>query len=137
MIVPYEMVYKVAIPTIRSMIAKKLVEDYNLTQEEVAKRLDITQAAVSYYIKGKRAVMLKLDHVDEIQDLTNEIADLLFMGEISRREIRYRVTELCDCIRGSKLLCEVHKLLEPGLDAENCHACDEPLKKRAQLMIKS
>ncbi len=132
---PYEMVYKTAIPTLRAMIARKLIEDHGLTQEEVAKKLEITQAAVSYYVKGKRAMMLRLDDVDEIQYMTNEMADLLFKGEMSRKEFRRRITEACDCIRELKLLCELHKRLEPDVDDEDCHACDETLKKRVKLMI--
>jgi len=133
--VPYEMVYKTAIPTLRAMIARRLIEDYGLTQEEVAKKLEITQAAVSYYIKGKRAIMLRLDDVDEIQYITNEIADLLFKGEMSRKEFRCRITEACDYIRELKLLCELHKRLEPDVDAEDCHACNGTLKKREKIMV--
>ncbi|MCP8308491.1 MAG: helix-turn-helix domain-containing protein [archaeon] len=133
MIVPYEMVYKTAIPTLRAMIARRLIEDYGLSQEEVAKKLEITQAAVSYYIKGKRAAMLRLDDVDEIRYITNEIADFLFKGEISRKEFRFRITEACDYIRESKLLCELHKRLEPDVDSEDCHACDGTLKKRMKI----
>lgn len=131
MITPYEMVSKVAIPTIRAMISKRLIENHKLTQEEVANKLDITQAAVSYYMMGKRATILKLDHIKAVRDSTEELADLLFIGDISRKEIRERITEVCDYLRESKLLCKVHKQLEPDLDIEGCHACDRPLKRRA------
>lgn len=131
MITPYEMVSKVAIPTIRAMVSRRLIESYNLTQEEVAKKLDITQAAISYYMMGKRATMLKLDHVKAVRDSTDELADLLFTGEISQKEVRERITEVCDYIRDKKLLCELHKRLEPNLDLRGCHACDGPLKRRA------
>ncbi|MGQ9469483.1 MAG: transcriptional regulator [Nitrososphaerales archaeon] len=136
MMLPYEMVYKTAIPTLRAMIARRLIKDYGLTQEEVAKKLEITQAAVSYYIKGKRATMLRLDDSDKLQRLTNEIAGLLFKGEMSRKEFRRRMTEACDYIRESKLLCNLHKRLEPDVDDEDCHACDGLLKKRVKLTVK-
>ncbi|MEM3383395.1 MAG: helix-turn-helix domain-containing protein [Nitrososphaerales archaeon] len=136
MILPYEIVYKTAIPALRAMIARKLMENYGLVQEEVAKKLEITQAAVSYYIKGKRAIMLKLDDVDEIQHMTDEIAHLLFKGEMSRKELRLRITEACDYLRASKLLCEIHKYIEPDVDADDCHACDKTLRKRVKIIIK-
>ena len=132
LITPYEMVSKVAIPTIRSMISKRLIDSYNLTQEEVAKKLDITQAAVSYYMMGKRATMLKLDNTKAIRDSIDELADLLFIGDISHKDFRERITDICDNIRESKLLCKLHKRLEPGLDMANCHACDGPLKRRSE-----
>ncbi len=135
MIVPYEMVYRTAVPTLRAMIARRLIGEYGLSQEEVAKKLEITQAAVSYYIKGKRAALLKLDDVSEIRSKMDELADILFKGEMSRKEFRFRITETCDYIRGSKLLCELHKNLEPDVDNEGCHACDGTLKKRMKLMF--
>jgi predicted transcriptional regulator len=135
MILPYEIVYKTVIPTLRAMIARKLMEDYGLVQKEVAKKLEVTQAAVSYYIKGKRAIMLRLDNVDEIQHITNEIAYLLFKGKMSRKEFRLRMTEACDYIRESKLLCELHKYIEPDVDADDCHACDGILKKKVRLRL--
>jgi len=130
MIVPYEMVYRTAIPTLRAMMARRLIEDYGLSQQEVAKKLEITQAAVSYYIKGKRAVMLNLDDVHDIQYRVDKIVDLLYKEKMSRKEFRFRITEACDYIRESKLLCELHKRLEPDLDAEDCQACNGTLKKR-------
>jgi predicted transcriptional regulator len=136
MIVPYEMVYKTAIPTLRAMIARRLIEEYGLSQEEVAKKLEITQAAVSYYIKGKRAAMLRLDDVNEIRQRMDEMADFLFKGKMSRKEFRFRITEACDYVRESKLLCELHKSLEPDVDAKDCQACDGTLRKRMKIMFK-
>ena len=54
MLLPSEIEAKSLIPAIRSILAKKLVEEKNFREEEVAKVLGITQAAVSNYIRGTR-----------------------------------------------------------------------------------
>jgi len=48
-------------PIIRKKIAEVMMEDYGLTQKEVAEKLGITPAAVCQYISKKRA---RIDMVD-------------------------------------------------------------------------
>ena len=36
MINPYEMISKIALPAFRAMVSKRLTENYDLTQQEVA-----------------------------------------------------------------------------------------------------
>ncbi|MBC5792451.1 MAG: helix-turn-helix domain-containing protein [Nanohaloarchaea archaeon] len=50
-----EIVSEDILPAIRKIIADRLQKDYGYTQEEVAAKLDVTQPAVSQYLKGKRS----------------------------------------------------------------------------------
>jgi hypothetical protein len=43
------------LPIFRSLLASQLVEKYGFSQADVAKRLGITEAAVSQYLHEKRA----------------------------------------------------------------------------------
>ena len=49
-----ETIAKYYLPAIRSLIAKKLVEQYRLSQTQVAEKLGTTQAAVSQYLSSRR-----------------------------------------------------------------------------------
>jgi len=51
---PCEEIFKEALPTIRAILVKDLVERHNLNQVEVARRLGITQPAVSQYLRSLR-----------------------------------------------------------------------------------
>lgn len=42
------------LPTIRKELALCLIRDYNLTQAETARKLDLSRAAISQYLSGKR-----------------------------------------------------------------------------------
>lgn len=49
-----EIVSRDIIPSIRALIALVLIEKYNMTQVDVAKKLGVTQPAISYYFHSKR-----------------------------------------------------------------------------------
>jgi predicted transcriptional regulator len=63
------------LPAVRKIIAEGLHQDYGHTQEEIAEVMDLTQPAVSQYLKGKRAdssLVKKLKQDPQIQLLIEE-----------------------------------------------------------------
>ncbi|PSH02402.1 MAG: hypothetical protein BRC26_00725 [Nanohaloarchaea archaeon QH_8_44_6] len=50
-----EVISEEIIPAVRKIIAEELHQNYGHTQEEIAEAMDLTQPAVSQYMKGKRA----------------------------------------------------------------------------------
>lgn len=77
-----------AIPAaVKSIIAKELIETYGFTQEQIAERLGITQAAVSQYSNGVRGKGVNSILSDEklsdwVKKLASEIASGNFkLGE--------------------------------------------------------
>jgi len=50
-----ELMRQSLLPAFRSLLASQLVQEYGFSQAEVARRLGITQAAVSQYLHDKRA----------------------------------------------------------------------------------
>ncbi len=77
MINPYEMVSKSALPALRAMVAKRLRENYHLTQQQVADRLGVTQASVSNYSRKARGVMIDLETDPKVAKAADKIAKLL------------------------------------------------------------
>ncbi len=53
---PCEISARYVIPAVRLMIAKKLIEEHNLTQSEVAELLGVTQPSISHYLNSKRGI---------------------------------------------------------------------------------
>ena len=57
---PQEIEVWYVIPAIRSWIARCLIEDFNASYERVGNILGVSRAAISQYVKGKRAAKIKL-----------------------------------------------------------------------------
>ena len=53
----YEIAYGRIIPAFRRAVAREMSNHYHMTQAEIARRLGITQAAVSKYLSSKKAAL--------------------------------------------------------------------------------
>ena len=113
---PCEIIIWYVLPRIRSELSKELIA-LGLPQKEVAKRLGITQPAVSQYLREKRGrgiefkenVMLEIRKL--AKDLANDVIDNLISG----------VCDICTRVREDKTLCRLHK--EQEAVPEDCDLC--------------
>lgn len=90
------------LPSIRALIAKKLVEEYKLTQQEVATRLYLTQGAVSQYVKhirGKEIEKLNENVLNKI----DEICNVLSLKILTKQELHKIFCEICKLIQSDSL----------------------------------
>jgi len=71
------------LPLLRALVARELVENYNLKQMEAAKLLGVTQAAISQYLRGMRG---KGKVNESLAELAKRIAAKLARGEINVEE---------------------------------------------------
>ena len=124
LISPYEIVAKSALPALRAMVAKRLQNDYHMTQQQVAGCLGVTQASVSNYARKTRGMMVNLEGDRTVAKAADMIAKELSSEEPDSREALKSMTEVLDYIRFNKLMCALHGDLEPGFPTEGCLACD-------------
>ncbi len=124
MISPYEIVAKSALPALRAMVAKRLKEEYHMTQQQVADCLGVTQASVSNYARKTRGMMVNLEGDPTVTKAADKIARDLSSKAPDRREALRSMTEVLDYIRFNKLMCGLHGDLEPGFPTEGCYACE-------------
>lgn len=124
---PCEIVVTKVLPAIRTVLVKDLIDRHDLTQKEVARRLGVTQAAVSQYLSSIRGDeelgrMLKESEIfGKIRELSSEVAD----GGIGSARLMEDFCEICDAMRREGVLCEVHSDSTPNLSGEECDLCLE------------
>ena len=105
-------------------MAKRLQERYHLTQQQVARRLGVTQASVSNYARKTRGMMVNLESDTTVAKAADAIARELASDRPDAREALKSMTEVLDYIRFNKMMCLLHSDLEPGFQVEGCFACE-------------
>lgn len=106
------------IPALRAMIVKELIDNYGMTQTEAAKKLGMTQAAISQYLKNIRGKRISFEK--EIKKEIEDICKKIHAG-VDHEKLMIEFCYLCKSVRERKLMCLPHKALYPKL--ENCCIC--------------
>ncbi len=122
MIIPCEIASKSVIPAIRAMVARELIEQYGMKQEQVAVRLGVTQAAVSKYQHQVRGEAIQLESAPEVQRMSRDIASMLSKSP-SPIAVSQKLCQACTDVRALGLMCETCHKVDPAWDVEHCTIC--------------
>ncbi len=126
MLLPSEIESKLLIPAVRAILSKELVIEKGLKEEEVARMLGITQAAVSNYLRGTRGdneLISKLMSLSEIMNMIKEIGDDLSTNRAYTAKTLSKFIALCNYMRYSLIICDAHHSLERNIDEKVCEQC--------------
>jgi len=126
MLLPSEIESKLLIPAVRAILSKELVIEKGLKEEEVARMLGITQAAVSNYLRGTRGdneLIAKLMSLSEIMSMIKEIGDDLSTNRAYTAKTLSKFIALCNYMRFSLIICDAHHSLERNIDEKVCEQC--------------
>ena len=132
MLLPSEIETKTLIPALRAILAKKLMEKYNIQEEDISKMLGVTQAAISNYIRGTRGdpeLIAKLLAIKEVSEMIDEIASNLSSNMAYTPASLSKFIGLCNYIKSSLLICDIHHNLETNIDEAICKECENMLLK--------
>jgi len=108
---PCEIVVRSVLPAFRSLVARRLIEDFHFSQVNAAKKLGTTQASVSNYLYSKRGNKLikQLENSPKVQKIVNELAQGIAEDKISPFDAMLKFCTLCDALRSEDLVCDWHK----------------------------
>ena len=116
---PHEIVTWYLLPAVRKELAQVMLRN-GMSQREVARRLGITDAAVSQYVSGKRAYDVKLD--PNVRRMISSSAKKIISGADVMRE----VNGICDYCTTKLVLCRLHKAHGAP---RKCDLCFKKVKK--------
>ncbi len=132
MLLPAEIESKTLIPALRALLAKPLAEKHNVREAERSKMLGVTQAAVSNYIRGTRGdpeLIKKLLSENQVSEMIFEICDDLSSDRAYSPSSLSKFIGLCNYIKSSLLICDIHHNLESDIDEAVCKECENMLLK--------
>jgi uncharacterized protein len=132
LLLPAEIESKTLIPALRAILAKKLAEEHKIREDEISKMLGVTQAAISNYIRGTRGdpkLIQKLIADEQVSQLINTLSDSLASDMAYTPSSLAKFISLCNYIKSSLLICEIHHNLESNIDEAVCKECENMLLK--------
>lgn len=108
---PCEVIVRYVLPTFRSLVAKELIEKYNYSQTEVAKKLGITQASISLYLYSKRGNrrMEQLGSIPAVQLAVKEVAREIEVNKLPMMDIMMLFCKLCRTLVSQGAVCSLHR----------------------------
>ncbi|MFH7860926.1 MAG: transcriptional regulator [Candidatus Aenigmatarchaeota archaeon] len=120
-----EIIVSSVLPSIRSLIAKELITNYNLTQEEAAKFLGLTQAAISQYYRESRGTKVKLlENNRKVIRMVKELGKKIVEERIDVIKIQKEFCRICKEVRKEKIICKLHKDIYPSITScKECPIC--------------
>ena len=126
---PCEVVVRSVLPAFRSIVARRLIEDYKFSQVNAAKKLGTTQASVSNYLYSKRGKKLvkQLEESTQVQTIVNEIAQGIAKDKMSAFDAMLHFCSLCEALRSEDLVCDWHKELTEL--PKSCSVCPSTKSK--------
>jgi predicted transcriptional regulator len=119
------MVVQYILPALRVEIAKELSLNYKLKNAEVARKMDVTPAAVTQYLNRSRGG----DAADLIQEskkvmgIVSEVAKDIVEEESPPDMLLMKLCKACLAVRSEKLMCEIHMESMPSLKGLESCAC--------------
>ncbi len=121
---PCEVVVKDVLPAIRAMLVKELIERHQLSQVEVARKLGITQPAVSQYLSELRgSSYARLFKRREITRPMRELSNAIARGEVRHSRVIQMYCNICKKMKMKEILCVLHAKSAPYLKKEGCRIC--------------
>ena len=132
MLLPAEIESKTLIPALRAILAKTLAEKHEIREDQISKMLGVTQAAVSNYIRGTRGdpeLIKKLFAEDQVFEMISEISTDLASDRAYSPSSLSKFIGLCNYIKSSLLICDIHHNLESNIDEAVCKECENMLLK--------
>ncbi len=125
---PCELVVRDILPAFRSLVAKKLIAQHNLSQVAAAKKLSTTQAAISQYLGSKRGdrMLKELESMPKIESTASKMAEWIATDKFSPIEAIVTFCKLCALMRTEESICSHHRDLSSV--PLSCSICLKPEK---------
>ncbi len=125
----FELSYRHVFPAIRRRLVEILHKEYDMEEVDIAKKLGISQAAVSRYISGKRGSLVNPSAHIDVEEMIRQLAEEIAYGSIGKYGIYMELTKITLYMLSRKYVCDYHAKISPTINPEECNICPELFSK--------
>jgi len=122
LVLPSEIVVERFVPTARAMLAAAL-DERGFTQQEIADRIGVTQAAVSNLVNGNVAVEERFSEDPRMVETIERIADGFAEDRMDGVDAMAELLALVEAFEDRGPICAVHEESMPELEGLGCDLC--------------
>ena len=123
---PCMIVVQYILPTIRVLIMKDLLQKHNIRKIDASKKMELTPAAITQYMKGERgkAFADEIIKSEKTMKIISNLAEALAKDNIPAENTIDKLCEACSTIRAEGIICGLHKEKLPALKECTCAICE-------------
>jgi len=93
------------LPSLRALITKELIQNFDFTQNQAAQKLGVTQPAVSQYRKYLRGSKIKqLEKNKNIMFIVKKLSKKIVAEKISVKEVNVNILEIAHVVVAKKII---------------------------------
>lgn len=124
LILPCEVGVKTVLPSVKAIMAREIVTNRGLNEQQTAELLGLSQSAVSRYLNKERGnTLLTLENSSEILALINQMVTVLIKEPNNKAEVLKLFCQTCMEVRKKGLMCPACQKEMPREWAQNCFFC--------------
>jgi uncharacterized protein len=123
LLLPCEVGVKTVLPAVKAIMARIIVEEHNINENQTAKILGLSQSAVSRYLSKERGNLIEIENATEINPIVDQMVTYLLKEPEKKMEIMNLFCQACQKIRASGLMCDLCKKEMPTEWSESCTFC--------------
>jgi len=122
---PCMIIVKHVLPAIRALVVKELIENYGMRKVNASALMELTPAAITQYLKGKRGATFihEMLQSEEIMRRVSKLAETLARKGASMEDVMEQLCGICVTIRSEELACILHQKELPALKECKCNIC--------------
>jgi len=95
-----EFITSEVLPSVRALIAKKMIEDHGITQSKAAELLNTSQPAISHYKRDLRGIKNSvLKEHPELIKMIDSVSKRIMSGEVSPKQTTSEFCSICRYMR--------------------------------------
>lgn len=123
---PCMIVVQYILPTIRLLIMKNLVQEHSMRKIDASKKMELTPAAITQYMKGERgnAFAEQISKSEKTMKIISDLAEALAKDDVPAGDAIDKLCEACSTIRAEGIICDLHKEGLPSLKESECVICE-------------